>query len=113
MLNFCFCVQKRQFFFDNVYPKSKPFSKLEVAYQLRKLKVKELGSDCITRDAVWSIKVKVWRNWLNRFASSGYVPKALREFRLTLLPKSDKATRPGDFRPISVISINVNFTDVP
>ena len=61
------------------------FSKQEVVYQLRKLKVKALGTDGITRDAVWAINAKVWMNWLNRLASTGFVPKALRELRLTLL----------------------------
>ena len=53
------------------------------AYQLIKLKVKALGTDSITRDTVRSNNAKVWRDWLNRFASTSFVPKALREFRFT------------------------------
>ena len=77
----------------------KPFSKEEIVLQLKKLKVKALGMDGINRDAVRAVKAKVWRNWLNRFVSTGYVPKTLREFRLTLIPKSVGASIQGTSDP--------------
>ena len=67
------------------------------------------GIDRLSKERLKEIGTNVLVSWFNRFLTVGAIPKALKRYRMVLIPKSDGATHPKDFRPISVGSIIIRL----
>ena len=75
----------------------------ETYVQWKRLKEKARGPDGLNRDIVGAADAHTWKHWFNLDAD--HLPQMLRQFRLTLIPKVDKPSSPGDYRQISVGSV--------
>ncbi|KAK3922814.1 Retrovirus-related Pol polyprotein from type-1 retrotransposable element R2, partial [Frankliniella fusca] len=82
-----------------------PISRSEVKQQLSKLKDTAKGPDGITRSDLRTANVHDLVAFANIIFGSRSVPKALRENRTTLLPKSGNLRSVTNWRPVTISSL--------
>ena len=63
------------------------------------------GIDKMTKEKIKGLGAKILKKWYNRWLDEGIIPKPLKRFKLTLIPKIEGAELSKDFRPISVGSM--------
>ncbi len=79
-----------------------PFTSDEVGAHLKGMRQGARGPDKVTLSELRQVNPKELANWFNLFLLRGNFPCILKRFSTTLIPKMEGASRPGDFRPISV-----------
>ena len=84
----------------------KPISAKEVGLAVKNIKAGTAkGLDKIDPARIKRVAPKALRLLFNVFLATSYTPDWLRRGRVTLVPKKDQPTQPGEFRPITVTSI--------
>lgn len=79
-----------------------PFTTEEITSHLKKMRAGATGTDAIKLADVRRLPRKELTEWFNLFLLQGHVPKLLKRFRTTLIPKNSDPSKPSEFRPISV-----------
>ena len=83
-----------------------PFTVKEVSTFIARMKDGAPGLDGLRkRDLQGKSKPAELTEWMNAFMLMREIPLQLKRFRTTLIPKVEKALKPGEYRPISVGSI--------
>ena len=79
-------------------------SEIKEAFRLMKNDTSP-GIDKMTKEKIKGLGAKILKKWYNRWLDEGIIPKPLKRFKLTLIPKIEGAELSKDFRPISVGSM--------
>ena len=80
----------------------RPFTAAEIREHMKTMKAGAAGTDGITLVRLRSIKVAELVEWFNCFLRIGAIPKRLKRFRTIFLRKSEGASEPREFRPITI-----------
>ena len=80
----------------------RPFTQLEIKTFLRSMRVGAAGCDGIKLPTLRALEVSELCEWFNLFLLLGMLPRCLKRFRTTLIPKVQSPTLPSQYRPISV-----------
>ena len=80
----------------------RPFTIDEVTAHMKSMRAGATGVDNISLRDIRKMPVDELAEWFNLFLLQGALPRVLKRFRTTLIPKKKNPTRPSEFRPISV-----------
>ena len=83
----------------------RPIERSEVDAAIRKAKDTAPGPDKVKLEHLKRADGDELTLWFNAFLRHGWTPAVLRGGIVTLIPKVDDATEPGQFRPITVTSL--------
>ena len=81
----------------------KPIDETDVNEQIRRLENETSpGPDGLKKEGIKNMDVG---RWFNKILEAGQLPKSLKIFLTTLIPKLEQAKLPKDFRPIAIGSL--------
>ena len=79
-----------------------PFSEEEISKHIRSMRAGAAGIDNIKLKDIRRMDKSELSEWFNLFLYQGQLPRVLKRFRTTLIPKKSKPSKPSEYRPISV-----------
>ena len=80
----------------------RPFTRSEIEMHVKSMKDGAAGCDNIKKKHLQKMDYAELAEWFNLFLLQGMLPRCLKRFRTTLIPKKPNPTKPGEYRPISV-----------
>ena len=79
-----------------------PFSEEEISRHVKSMRAGAAGVDNIKLKDIRRMDKSELCEWFNLFLLQGQLPRVLKRFRTTLIPKKPKPSAPSEYRPISV-----------